>query len=78
MQYSVITGTSPQELVDEKGAGIYLRIPALLERMEKSGWVRPIVKRGRVKLYRLKHLEKCIDRLEAGEYPSDEKTAGSE
>jgi hypothetical protein len=77
-RYSVITESSPQELVDEKGAGLFLRIPALLVKMEKSGWVKPVVRRGKMKLYRLKHLERCVDRLEAGEYPGDEKTAGEE
>jgi hypothetical protein len=77
-RYSVITESTPQALVDEKGAGVFLRIPELLVKMEKSGWVRPIVRRGRMKLYRLKHLEKCIDRLEAGEFPGEEKTAGEE
>jgi len=69
MRYSVVTATSPKELIDEKGAGIYLHIPQLLVKMEKAGWIKPVVKRGRMKLYRLKHLDHCVDRLEAGEFP---------
>lgn len=68
-RYSVVTESSPQELTDEKGAGLFLRMPALLAKMEKAGWVKPVVNRGKMKLYRIAHLERCVDRLEAGEFP---------
>lgn len=69
MRYSVITASTPQRLTDEKGAGIYLKVPALLSRMEKAGWVKPVVQKPKMKLYDLNHLDKCVDRLAAGEFP---------
>ena len=69
MRYSVITASTPQRLTDEKGAGIYVKVPALLSRMEKAGWIKPIVQRPKMKLYDLNALDLCVDRLSVGEWP---------
>jgi hypothetical protein len=68
-RYSVITASSPQRLVTEEGAGIYLQVPALLSRMESAAWIKPIVKQRRMKLYDLNDLDACVERLRAGEWP---------
>jgi hypothetical protein len=68
-RYSVVIASTPKRLTDEKGAGIFLHQPALLAKMEKFGWIKPVVHRGKTKLYDLNQLDKCVDRLVAGEYP---------
>jgi hypothetical protein len=68
-RYSVITASQPQELTDTRGAEIYVKQPALLHRGWKAGWIKPIVQRGKTVLWRYKHLEAFVDRLEAGDWP---------
>jgi hypothetical protein len=68
-KYSFIIGSTPKRLIDERGAGIFLHQPALLAKMEKAGWIRPVVRRDKTKLYDLNQLDKCVDRLVAGEFP---------
>jgi hypothetical protein len=69
MRYSVVTESQPQELTDTRGAEIYVHQPALFHRMWKSGWIKPTVHNGKTVLWRYKHLEACVDRLEAGDAP---------
>ena len=69
MRYSVVTATQPQELTDTRGAEIYMHQPALFKRMIDAGWIKPVVRGHKTVLWRYKHLEACVDRLEAGEVP---------
>lgn len=71
MRYSVVTASSPQRLVDEDGAGLYVRIPALFEKMLKAGWIKPTTNRRKVTLYDLEDLDGCVERLKRGEYPEE-------
>lgn len=68
MRYSVIR-VSTKRMMSETEAGDYVGIPALLGHMETHGWIKPCVRRAKVKLYDLVHLDLCCDRLAAGEYP---------
>ncbi|HEY2681545.1 MAG TPA: hypothetical protein VGI59_09520 [Candidatus Udaeobacter sp.] len=69
MRYSVITASTPQRLVDETGAGIYVRIPALFDQMLRAGWIKPAVHKRKIKLFDLEDLDKCVERLKSGEIP---------
>jgi hypothetical protein len=66
-----IVSSSPQRLTDEAGAGFYVKIPALFRRMLDNGWIKPVVKKRKIKLYDLNQLDRCIDRLAAGEFPGE-------
>jgi len=70
-----IVSTSPQRLTDEEGAGFYVKVPALFQRMLDHGWLSPVVRRRKMTLYDLNDLDRCIDRLKAGEFPGEEKVA---
>lgn len=69
MRYSVVTESTPQRLVDETGAGIYVRVPALFAQMESAGWIKPAVHKRKIKLYDLEDLDRCVERLKKGEVP---------
>jgi hypothetical protein len=56
-------------MLNQQEAGDYLGVPALLVKMEVAGWIAPIVRRGKIKLYDANQLDLCCDRLAAGEYP---------
>ena len=66
--YSVIRA-STKRMMSEAEAGSYVGAPALLDRMVKSGWIEPAVRRGKLKLYDLRKLDECCDRLTAGDFP---------
>ena len=66
-----IVSTSPQRLTDEAGAGFYVKVPTLFRRMLEHGWIKPIVNKRKMKLYDLDHLDRCVDRLAAGEFPGE-------
>ena len=66
-----IVSTSPQRLTDEAGAGFYVKVPALFDKMKRHGWIKPIVSKRKIKLYDLNHLDRCVDRLAAGEFPGE-------
>lgn len=68
MLYSMIKASSKRMLTIEE-AGLYVGIPALLDRMEKHGWIKASVKRPKMRLYDLRALDLCCDRLAAGEFP---------
>lgn len=69
MTYSVVSKSDPVGVTDEKGAGVFFRIPALFDKMRKAGWIRPVVDKPKMVLFRLSHCERCLDRLERGEFP---------
>jgi hypothetical protein len=69
VKYSVITASQPQELTDTHGAELYVHQPALFKRMVDAGWIKPVVRERKTVLWRYKHLESCVDRLEAGDTP---------
>ena len=45
-------------------AGRYVGCPALLARMEKAGWIKPVVRRKKMTLFKRIELDRCCDRLE--------------
>lgn len=61
----------PQRLTDEAGAGFYVKVKALFQKMVEHGWIKPTVERRKIKLYDLNKLDECIDRLNAGEFPGE-------
>lgn len=68
MRYSEIK-ISTKRMLTRAEAGNYVGLPALLGRMENAGWIRPAVTRPKMRLYDLKKLDLCCDRLAAGEFP---------
>jgi hypothetical protein len=68
-RYSVITASQPQELTDTRGMEIYFHQPALFHKIRKAGWMKPTVQDGKTVLWRYKHAEVCVDRLDTGELP---------
>jgi len=55
--------------MNEEEAGEYVGVPALLLKMELAGWIKPSVHRRKMRLYDLRVLDLCVDRLTAGEWP---------
>lgn len=41
-----------------------------LKELEAAGWLKPVVRRNRLTLYSVRQLQRCAERLEAGETPS--------
>jgi hypothetical protein len=68
MRYSVIR-VSTKRMMNSDEAGDYVGIPALLGRMETAGWIKPSVRRAKMRLYDVNQLDLCCDRLAAGEFP---------
>lgn len=50
-------------------AARYVGCAGLLVRMEKAKWIKAVVQRHKMKLYRRSDLDACADRLENGEFP---------
>ncbi len=69
MKYSQIRrGVSPED------AAAYLGSKEILRLLETAGWVKPFVRGNRLTRYDLQDLDRCIDRLKAGEaLPRDGK-----
>ena len=70
-RYSVITASVPKRLYTEEEAGIYMGYPAVFERVLKAGWIARADKAGifKMPLYDCEDMDKCIERLKAGEIP---------
>ena len=60
---------SSKRMMTEKEAGDYVGLPALFSKMQQAGWIKSAVQRPKMKLYDLKHLDACCDRLSIGEFP---------
>ncbi len=56
-------------------AARYVGGEGMLKRFVEAGWLRPIVQRKRLTLYRLADLDVCCSRLDAGEFPEVEKVS---
>lgn len=68
MRYSVVR-VSTKRMMTSDEAGEYMGVPALLSRMEGSGWIKPSVLRRKMRLYDLRDLDRCCDRLAEGDFP---------
>ncbi len=68
MRYSTLIA-STKRMLSEQEAGSYVGVPALLGKMELAGWIKSIKPSAKIKLYDCNQLDKCCDRLVAGEYP---------
>jgi len=69
MRYSVITASVPKRLYTEEQAGIYMGYPAVFERVKKASWIKPVTGCFKMPLYDCEDMDKCIERLKAGEIP---------
>lgn len=56
-------------LLRAEAAGHYVGCPGLLARMERAGWIKPVVQRKRMTVYQRSKLDECCERLERGEFP---------
>jgi len=56
-------------------AARYVGGEGMLKRFVEAGWLRPVVQRKRLTLYRLVDLDACCSRLDAGEFPEPEKAS---
>ena len=70
MRFSVLRASSKRMMTSEE-AGDYVGVPALLDRMETAGWIKPAVRRKKMRLYDLRALDLCCDRLASGEFPGE-------
>jgi hypothetical protein len=43
--------------------------PAVFERVKKAGWIKPVTGCFKMPLYDCEDMDKCIERLKAGEIP---------
>lgn len=57
-------------LLRTEDAGRYIGCPGLLTRMEKAGWIKPVVREKRMTIYSRTELDECCDRLQRGEFPN--------
>jgi len=60
-------------LLRQDDAGRYVGCDGMLKRFAEAGWLKPIVQRKRLTLYRRADLDACCSRLDAGEFPAVEK-----
>jgi hypothetical protein len=60
-------------LLRPEEAGRYVGGEGMLRRFVAARWVKPVVQRKRLTLYRRVDLDACCSRLEAGEFPELEK-----
>ncbi len=67
MRFSKLVGKTVR-LVDLQDAQDYVGGPLLLQLMEKAEWIKPVVRRGQMVRFDVKHLDQCCDRLEK-EFP---------
>lgn len=56
-------------------AGCYVGCPGLLKRMDAAGWIKPVVQRKKMTVYRRVDLDACCARLDAGEFPEPDDAA---
>ncbi len=61
--------------VRENEAEHLIGIPYLFKKMQKAGWIKPIVNRPKEKLFAVEDVELCFIRLKNGEHPQG-KTKG--
>ena len=62
MRYSQLRrGLSPEE------AAAYVGSKELMRTFERAGWVKPFIRGNRLTRYDLNDLDRCIDRLKAGD-----------
>jgi hypothetical protein len=50
-------------------AAEYVGGEGLLKRMREAGWIKPLIQRHKMTIYRLADLDACCSRLDAGEFP---------
>jgi len=60
-------------LLRPDSAASYVGGEGILRLLVAAGWLKPIVRRKRLTLYRRADLDSCCARLEAGEFPEAEK-----
>lgn len=60
-------------LLRQDDAARYVGCEGMLKRFVEAGWLKPIVQRKRLTLYRRADLDACCSRLDAGEFPEVEK-----
>lgn len=70
MTYSILRASTAR-LLNEHDAGQYVGVPALLNRMLKAGWIKPVVDRRKMRLFDVRQLDACCDRLALGEFPGE-------
>ena len=66
MRYSVLKA-STRRMLNADDAGDYLGYRALLDKMEKAGWIKPYSPTSKMRLYDVNDLDLAIDRLKAGD-----------
>ena len=69
MRYSVVMASCPKRLYTEEQGGIYMGYPAMFEKVKRAGWIKAVTNIGKMPLYNQEDMDKCIERLKAGEIP---------
>ena len=76
MRFSEIVENSistPAVLLRPEAAAKMVGSVEFLRELEAAGWIKPVIRRSRLTLYSVRHLQNCAYRLEAGEIPSSSK-----
>jgi hypothetical protein len=60
-------------LLRPEDAARYVGGEGMLKRFVDAGWLKPVVRRKRLTIYRRVDLDACCGRLDAGEFPEVEK-----
>lgn len=60
-------------LLRPEDAAAYVGGEGMLKRFVEARWLKPVVQRKRLTLYRRADLDACCTRLDAGEFPEAEK-----
>lgn len=56
-------------LLRASAAADYVGCEGLLKRMREAEWIKPIIQRHKMTIYRRADLDACCSRLDAGEFP---------
>lgn len=60
-------------LIRANAAYIFLGSRQIVLNCEAAGWLKPVVRRHKMTLYSVADLHRCANRLEAGEYPGEQR-----
>jgi len=68
MKYSELSSIKPLGVRMEE-AGKLIGNTSLFRSMWKAGWIKPVIERHSCVLFAVADIERCFDRLRAGDFP---------
>jgi hypothetical protein len=70
MKYSEVSQAAARVLLRRDQAALRVGAAQLFTLMEKFKWIKPVVHKHRMTLFDSRDVERCIERIANGEYPS--------